>query len=136
MPRFSVAATAMLLPLLVVAALSSGCGKKSGDPVMLAYLDGATVRVEGEARRPLIAALQDALALSAAQLPERRYDDAGGEKREIDLRTALQKYIEPKDMGTLVKVSHKKYDFYAAIKTPLVQERLRELLERARAGNP
>lgn len=118
----------LVLLLLVPGLLLSACGKKTGDPAMLAYLDGIAVRAEGAARDTVVAALQDALSLPADKLAGQRYEGADGKTRDHDLRTVFQKHFEPKDMATLMKVFHKKYDFHAALKTPLVQDRLREIL--------
>jgi len=116
---------ALLLALLLFAA----CGKPPADPDMLRYLDGISVQAEGKARDTVIEALGDALRLPAPELARQLYYEPTGTKREWDLKTVFQKHFVPKDLGTLTKVFHKKYDFCAALKAPEVHQRLREILD-------
>ena len=109
--------------------LAAGCGKPTADPDMMKYLDGITVRAEGKARDTVIEALGDALRLPAPALARQLYYEPTGTKREWDLKTVFQKHFVPKDLGTLAKVFHKKYDFCAALKAPEAQQRLREILD-------
>lgn len=117
-----------ILVLFVLAPALCGCGQKTGDPEILAYLDKIEIQApDAVARQCVIDALQDATTLSAEELKKATYYEPTGTRREWEIEKVFQKYFVPKDPLT-VKVLHQK-KFLERLKTPLVQDRLHEILK-------
>ncbi|MBI4237509.1 MAG: hypothetical protein HY696_03700 [Deltaproteobacteria bacterium] len=93
------------------------------------YLEHAELQYEGERQRMnLIAALNDALQLSAADLQAKRYENYQGKKGQWDLPTVLYRHCVPS-----TEYSSLGNNFYRDVKSPAVQAIIVTLLTRLTA---
>ena len=111
----------VLLPCLLLSACSQSTPESN--PV-LGYLDKVEIQAEHPQIPHIVAALNDALSLSSDELVPKKYPDFQGNPDQWDLRTLLERHFVPdaqgKDLGD---------NFYADVKAPEVQARLRQLLD-------
>ena len=112
------------LALIAVACLFCGCpGKRS--PVA-DYFDHAELQCETDQQREsVVAALNDALALPAAELRARRYPDYTGREGQWDFATLLSRYLVPDRPGRQLGD-----DIYRAVTSPAGRRVVRDFLHR------
>jgi hypothetical protein len=114
--------TAALVAL--AAALAAGCGR--GANQVVDYLEHAELQCETEAQRQsVVGALEDILALSEAELRQRRYADYAGQPDAWDLPTLLSRHFVPDRQGRTLGPN-----FYSDAKSPAAQSLVRRVLGR------
>jgi len=110
--------------VLFAAVLPAGCRRKT-NPVT-EYLKSVEVQCETEEQRQtVVRALQDVLTLPEQELGRRRYADYAGRPEAWDLPTLLARYLVPDRQGRTFGP-----DFYADVKSPVVQPMVRRILGR------
>ncbi|MCK4251809.1 hypothetical protein KAX97_10195 [candidate division WOR-3 bacterium] len=99
---------------------------KEGENPVASYFENAELQYEGKNQEEnIVTALNDILSLSEEQLKAKRYKDYTGKENHWDLPTLICRHFVPDRKGKFLG-----NNFYHDVKSKVVQEKIKQILER------